>query len=53
MDCMARVHTTEVVGVVWSAMPWTVTSVEQQATEQDQGKPSTQRPGGGGAYTLT
>ena len=41
MDCMAMVRTTEVAGVAWTAMPRTATSVEQQTTGQDQGKPAT------------
>ena len=53
MDCTAGVRTTKATRLVWSAMPWTFTSVEQQATGQDQGKLATQRPGDGGADVLT
>ena len=50
MDCMEGVR---IIEAAWTAMPWSVTSVEQQTTRQDQGKPSTQRPGGGGVDVFT
>ena len=53
MDCMAEVRTSEAAGVAWSTMPWTVTSVEQQTSGQDEGKPATHRLGGRGADVLT
>ena len=53
MDCMAGVRTAEAARVACSAMPWTITSLEQQTIGQDQGKAATQRPGGKGAGVLT
>ena len=35
MDCTAVVRTIEAHSVGWSAMPWTVTSVEQHTSGQD------------------
>ena len=53
IDCMVGIRTVQAASVARTPMPWTVTSVEQQAIGQDQGKPATERLGDGVADLLT